>query len=166
MYSISKERFLDTPLITHTFRFGHLVNRENFTSFSILSFRLSKGSPWAQRVVWHFAKEQTGFDFQTTYENYLNAGGYKTLSNSETDMILRAYISAGHSRAYKQPLDVLNIDPGFKIRTSIDFDGQISLVLFRTTLTPEELEALRGGQLEQMMYLSKRRIAAMLRTRP
>lgn len=167
MYSISRERFLDSPpQDIRVFRFGNLVDRESFTSFSILSFRLSKGSLWAQRIVWQFTQEQTGFDFQATYDNYLNAGGFRALSNSETDMIVKAYIAAGHSAAYKPLLDFELLDPAFKLRTTIGFDEQISMALSRIKLTSEELKVLRSGKLDQMLYLSKARISKLLRTQP
>lgn len=84
VYSISKEDFEIPPkeLVTQ-YKLPDRVTRENFTAFLIYMFAHSRGLEEGDRAISDWLELNNGFDYLTTYNNFLDVGAGRALGSDE-----------------------------------------------------------------------------------
>jgi hypothetical protein len=91
-YSISKEQFL-APAPAVVAPYNGQWTRENFPRAVKSNFAKSRGSIMAQYALVEWQRLNQGFDYVTTFQNYLHAQGHRALSRPEQDHMLHAFNS-------------------------------------------------------------------------
>ena len=71
------------------------VTRENFNSFLIKSFAVSRGQYHSQITYFRWIKEKNGFDYVPTLKNFIEAGGWNTFSDQEKEKFNQAFARVG-----------------------------------------------------------------------
>lgn len=82
-YELEVGEFQRVPQEFQKYTFGDRVTRENFNSFIIESFRISRGDADVHCAYFELIKKLNGFDFRKTFENFKQAGGWDVLSKEE-----------------------------------------------------------------------------------
>ncbi len=85
VYSLSEADFSQPPATLSAFHLGDRVTRENFTSFLILGFSVSRGSPTIQLVFFMWLQEKYGLDYKTTFAAFNKSGSWECLSQLEKE---------------------------------------------------------------------------------
>ncbi len=77
--------------IVKDYKYGDKVSRENFISFLILSYELSRGQPEIQKVffVWH--EKLVQFKHWENLETFVRNGGYYALKTKEQEHFYDAF---------------------------------------------------------------------------
>lgn len=90
-YSLSAEDFAQPPDSIEQFRLGDKVTRDNFASFLIQSFAVSRGRPPIQKVFFILAEKMDGFDHMATLKSLQKSGGWHALSEVEQKVFRDAF---------------------------------------------------------------------------
>ncbi len=92
-YSLSRADFSgpkpQNPADNYTL--GERFSRDNFAAFIVDSFSKSRGIPTAQVAIFSWLEANTGLDYKSTLDNFLEEGGTKCLSQTEVNLLLRAF---------------------------------------------------------------------------
>src|SRR3989344_1639284 len=83
LHAISVDEFKVVPQELEHYTPLDKVTRNNFISFLIKSFEVSRGDPQALSVFLVWLKLKSNFDYVATLENFFQAGHWMTLSNEE-----------------------------------------------------------------------------------
>jgi uncharacterized Zn finger protein len=70
---------------------GDQVTRENFVSFLVLSFAVSRGHPEIQKMFFMWIEKATKFPFVIILEDFVSNGAASTFSREEWDMFKDAF---------------------------------------------------------------------------
>lgn len=90
--SISVDEFKNTEVKSPSrYLTGAPIKRDNFASWIIKGFAVSRGDPGVQYGYTRWSAYQGNSDFETTIENFKLAGSEKCLSNEENEIITKAY---------------------------------------------------------------------------
>lgn len=81
----------DQTLQPILYKNGQQINRDNFISWYVFSFAISRGDPDVQYGYIRWSSAQTGLDFHSTFQNFLRAGAKNCLSPAELTYIQDAY---------------------------------------------------------------------------
>ncbi|MEK9158080.1 MAG: hypothetical protein AAB638_02775 [Patescibacteria group bacterium] len=92
-YSISVEEFSQPPQELKTYKVGDKITRENFNSFLMQSFAISRGQVIVQIMFMAWIKTHTGFDYESTVDNLLKSGGWDAFSELEKSEFLSKFRS-------------------------------------------------------------------------
>ncbi len=93
-YHIPVDEFKRQDFVFVPYRLGDRVSRENFSSFLILSFALSRGKPKAQVLFFLLVDKVTGFDYKNTLTNFFTAGGWSALLPAERQKMVNVFCGA------------------------------------------------------------------------
>lgn len=74
-----------------SFKDGDSITRDNFTSWFVRSFAVSRGDPTVQYAYVRWSAAQGGSDYQSILQNFLYAGSEECLSEFEKEYVLRSY---------------------------------------------------------------------------
>ncbi|MDB4984591.1 MAG: hypothetical protein JWM20_770 [Patescibacteria group bacterium] len=95
--------FNRTPIQVTKFQTDEIVTRENFTSFLILSFAVSMGSPEVQKVFFLWSEQRAQFSYSLSIENFVNSGGIDILFPEEVSAIKDAFLAVKkHSEEFRE----------------------------------------------------------------
>lgn len=100
------------PVEPLPYRDGELVTRQNFGSFLERSFAFSRGNVRWQIGYLEWIKAQTGFDYEITLKNFLQVGGFTSLSLDEQQAFIQAFESVmKHKTSEDNVWDDFNANP-------------------------------------------------------
>jgi len=151
LYSISLEEFQATPPSNpKQFNLTDKVTRETFISFYIDSFSKSRGSPDAQYTFMNWFMENYGFDYGTTFDNFLSAGHWNCLSKQEQEMFLSRFHNV-QKHGFMDDKDIAIEFEDFVI----DFTSQVASEydLRAEKLTIPQDESLKGMSLQRLVEI-------------
>ncbi len=117
--SLSIIDFGRPPEVLQEFRVGDPLTRENFVSFIIQSFAISRGRPEAQWLFfeWLMDKNDQYAGLSETLKAFVVKGGWEILSSAEKEQFLSAFrmvkkhekwLDFEHEDEIKQELEALN----------------------------------------------------------
>ncbi len=103
VYSISVEEFEKPPAKIEPYNPPDKVTRANFVNFLIRSFAISMGQQQIQTLFMGWIKLQNGFDFNSTFANFIIAGSYDALSSDEKNEFLKHFDKVSmHTHVFPQ----------------------------------------------------------------
>lgn len=143
---ISKEDFLTPPEGLHPYDSDEPVDRSTFTPWLINSFRLSRGEPIVQFVVWEWTRINRNFDYRASLVNFkavvderttprldpiqgkviYNKDRFDFLSEEERNYLSKAYKQVkAHTQAYATtpPMSQSDILSNIAVQVAILLDN-------------------------------------------
>jgi hypothetical protein len=103
MNNMTKINFNQKPDCALDYVFGAQINRENFTSFLILSFAVSRGHPEIQRVFFIWLEKIHSFEYSNVLKEFVSHGAFDAFSAQEQKIFTDAFMSVKrHSESFDQ----------------------------------------------------------------
>ena len=85
--------FKKPPTRIDDFKVGDTLTRENFITFLIMSFAVSRGQAHVHVAFLDWMKQKSGFDYLGVIKSFCEAGAWGNLSYTERQMFLNAHKS-------------------------------------------------------------------------
>src|SRR5579872_6710870 len=84
--------FKEAPITLTNYKDGDIPTRENFISFIIFSFAISRGEPGIQQMYFRWVEKATNFNCQEMLDNFVEVGAFDTLTLDEQKKFEAAFI--------------------------------------------------------------------------
>lgn len=98
---MARINFNQKPDCALDYVFGTPINRENFTSFLVLSFAVSRGHPEIQRVFFIWLEKTYSFEYSNVLEEFVSCGAFDAFSPQEQRIFTDAFMSVKkHSESF------------------------------------------------------------------
>ncbi len=149
--------FTKPPARVEDFKIGDKVTRENFLSFLITGFRISRGSFVVQRAFYKWIGVKNGVDYLADIKYFCENGAWHLLTPEEHDKFTKAHMSnPGHEtknpspefldknlrNLYNDMFQMWAID-GEEVEKTIDFKKIETITEFNLAAAPFLLGAQR-----------------------
>lgn len=86
------------PTQLQEYQFPKPVTRNNFASTLARSFSISGGDSRRHILYLEFLKIQTGFNYESTLDNFIKNGGWNTFSQEEKQLFMKSFNSVKRHR--------------------------------------------------------------------
>jgi uncharacterized Zn finger protein len=110
---------------------GDPVTRENFVSYLILSFAVSRGHPEIQRMFFQWTEKTAGFPFPSILEDFVTSGAVEVFSREEWDMFKNAFLKV---KKHSEFFDASEFDDELQDELRALHERPISLVVMEKVL--------------------------------
>jgi hypothetical protein len=120
---------------------GDLVSRENFVSFLILSFAVSRGHPEIQKMFFLWTEKTLGFPFAIVLENFVTNGAASTFSREEWDMFKNAFLKV---KRHSETFDPSEFDDELQDELRALHERPINMMVMETVLEFFDFEKIKS----------------------
>lgn len=90
--------------LVEDYSFGKAVTRENFISFLIMSYELSRGLPELQKIYFIWSEKMAHFDYRRNLDTFVGNGAFTALEPIEQDLFRDAFLrTEKHKHIFETP---------------------------------------------------------------